>query len=38
VLAYVAAWPEGVTPECWLVSSHYRKMPPIKTAVRRRPK
>jgi len=35
---YVAEWPGGVTPECWLVSSHYQKMPPIKTAVRRRPK
>ena len=38
VLAHVAAWPDGVAPECWLVSSHYRKMPPVKTAVRRRPK
>ena len=35
---YVAEWPGGVTPECWLVSSHYQKMPPIKAAVRRRPK
>lgn len=38
VLAHVAAWPDGVAPECWLVSSHYRKMPPMKTAVHRRPK
>ncbi len=35
---YVAEWPGGVTPECWLVSSHYQKMSPIKTAVRHRPK
>lgn len=38
VPAYVAEWPEGIAPECRLVSSHYRRMPPIKTAVRRRPK
>jgi hypothetical protein len=36
--AHVAAWPDGVAPECWLVSSHYRKMPPVKTAGRHRPK
>jgi hypothetical protein len=35
---YVAEWPGGLAPECWLVSYHYRRMPPIKTAVRRRPK
>ena len=38
VLAHVAAWPDGVAPECRLVSSHYRRMPPIKTAAHRRPK
>ena len=38
VPAYVAEWPGGLAPECWLVSSHYRRMPPVKTAVRHRPK
>jgi hypothetical protein len=38
VRAYPAEWPAGVTPECWLVSSHYQKMPTAKTAARHRPK
>lgn len=38
VPAYVAEWPGGLAPECWLVSSHYRRMPPVKTVVRHRPK